>query len=444
MRISLTTLAAGLLLAGAVLAGPAAAQSDFSAVITVNGRAITGFELDQRIKFLTVLRAPGDIPALAEQGLIEDRIRTDAARREGVTVTPEQINAGVAEFAARANLTPEEFVEAIGQAGVAPETFRDFVAAGIIWREVVRKKFGNRIVITDAEIDAAMSVTANRGAGPRVLLSEIVMPAAQTELQRTGRKAAELIEGLRGEADFARLAERVSAAPSRVDGGRLGWMPLTNLPPAARQAVLQSGQGAITPPIAVPGGIAFFLVRGLTEGGEIQPGNTIVDYAQLLIPGGRSEAALAEAERIRGRADSCDDLYAIARGRPAEQLVRESRPLPQVPADIAAELATLDEGEASTALTRGGSLVFLMLCARSAVAAEGASLRPRAGTEVEQPPAPVLAEGEDPPPRIDPDLGYGTGPTRDIVRAELVNQRLNKLSEGYLAELVADAVITRP
>ncbi|MCX7890214.1 MAG: peptidylprolyl isomerase [Rhodobacteraceae bacterium] len=444
MRKLKTIIAACALLIGALPALPVAAQSEFSAVITVNGRAITGYELDQRIKFLTVLRAPGDIPAQAEQALIEDRVRLDAARRAGITVKPEQIQAGVAEFAARANLTPEEFVKAIGEAGVAPETFRDFVAAGIIWREVVRARFGNRVTVTEAEIDRAMSVTMRRGAGPRVLVSEIVMPAAQTEMQRTGRRAEKLIAEIRGEADFARLAQAVSAAPSRVDGGRLGWMPLTNLPPAARQAVMQSGQGSITPPVAVPGGIAFFLVRGLSEGGDILPGNVTVDYAQLLIPGGRSPQALAEAERIRARVDTCDDLYTIARGRGVGEVTREIRTLPQVPGDIAAELANLDEGEASTALTRGGSLVFLMLCTRTAVLAEGTGLRPRGGTAVEQPPPAPVAEGMDPPPRINADLGFGPGPTRDIVRSELVNQKLNKLSEGYLAELVADAVITRP
>ena len=61
----------------------------------------------------------------------------------------------------------------------------------------------------------------------------------------------------------------------------------------------------------------------------------------------------------------CDDLYPIARGLPADQLVREELPTGAVPARYRAELANLDPGEVSTRLTAGnGTLVFLMLCNR--------------------------------------------------------------------------------
>jgi peptidyl-prolyl cis-trans isomerase SurA len=196
------------------------------------------------------------------------------------------------------------------------------------------------------------------------------------------------------------------------------------------------GNGQVSPPINVGNAIAILRLRGLQQGGEIVASSMTVDYAQYLIPGGRTADALAEAERVRGEVDTCDDLYRVTRGKPAEQLLRETRPLNAIPADISAELARLDDNESSIALTRGNALVFLMLCKRSATLAEGTD-----------PTIPVTVSANDLPegtPAIDPDLGYGRGPGRAQIRDELVNQRLAGLAEGYLAELRANAIIVTP
>jgi len=77
---------------------PASAQSPFETVITVNDAAITRFEVDQRARLLTLLRAPGDTQTQAREGLIEDRLRVREARRAGINPTPEEVQEGMSEF----------------------------------------------------------------------------------------------------------------------------------------------------------------------------------------------------------------------------------------------------------------------------------------------------------------------------------------------------------
>lgn len=417
------------------LAAPSAAQSgQFSPVVVVNDSAVTQYELDQRVRFLTILRAPGDPVAEAEKGLIEDRLRTAAAKSAGITVNDQQIAAGMAEFAGRANLDTEQFLAAIGEGGVAPETFRDFVAAGLAWREAVRARFLPKVAISEAEIDRAMSVPAQRGAGPRVNLSEILIPASGGTAIEKRDFAEELAKSIGSEAAFAAAARQHSAAPSRVNGGQVGWIPVTNLPPQVREVIAGMGNGQVSPPINLGNAIAIVRLRGIEQGGEITAAGISVDYAQVLLPGGRSPETLAEAERIRGEVDTCDDLYRVFSGAPAGTVRRETRALSQVPADIAGELQRLDDNEVSTALTSGGGLVFLMLCKRSATLATGSA------TAAEAIAAPAV-EGA---PAIDPTLGFGQGPSRAQVREELTNQRLAALAEGWLAELRANAIIRTP
>ena len=138
---------------------------------------------------------------------------------------------------------------------------------------------------------------------------------------------------------------------------------------------------------------------GLKEDPLKGPAATVVDYAQFLLPAGEDVA------QVRKSVDTCNDLYALAKGLPADRLLRESHPEAQVPGDLAAALRLLDPGE-STTLSRGGWTVFLMLCSR--------------GAAVE------------------------LMPTREQARIQLTNQRLAAKAEIYMEELRSEAIISKP
>ena len=421
------------------------AQSNrFAPVVTVNNRAITGYELDQRSRFLKILGAPGDVVAQAKEALIEDRLRLDAAEAAGIRLSDQQVAAGMEEFAGRANLTTEQFLQIIAQAGVEPESFHDFVRAGLAWRELARAKFGPKVSLSNADVDRALSIPAGRGAGPRVLISEILIPYSPGSLTEKQMLADDLVARIGSEGAFAAAARAHSAAPSRSQGGQIGWIPVTNLPPQVRQIVGQMHAGQVSPPIQLGNAIAIVRLRGANQGGDIKPGDITVDFAQFLIPGGRSAEALAEAARIRGEVDTCDDLYRVAKGLPEGQLTRETLPQTRLPGDIARELAPMDDNEVSTGLTRGNALVFLMLCKRSATEALDAA-KLTAAAKAESAGATVaVAENGATPPAIDPDMTFATGPTPAQVRDELTNQRLGQLAESYMQDLKANAIIRTP
>jgi len=383
---------------------PTLAQGNpFAPRIYVNDRAVTEFELAQRMRFMQLLRAPGATEEIALKNLIEDRLRLTAAKQLGLAATPAQVQAGMEEFAARANLTADVFVTELGKAGVEAQTFRDFVEAGVIWRDVVRMKFGARANITEAEIDRAITA-ASQQAAVTVQVSELVIAAPAGQEVAAMAEAIRLKAELNNGGNFGALARSHSAAASAARGGRLDWMPLANLPPTIAPFIMALSPGEVSEPVAVTGGVALFQLQALQALPQPAPTSVTVDYAQFLVPNdGNAEAELA---RLRLKADSCNDLYGLAKGLPAEQLLRETKPLAEVPPDVALELARLDAGESSTALVRGGARVLLMLCAR----------------------APL----------------FDVAPTRAAMRAQLVNQRLAGYADDYLADLRANAIIRQP
>ena len=412
-------------------------QGNFSPVIQVNDSAITGYELEQRIKFLQLMRFPRDIPTEAEKGLIEDRLRMQAAKVQGVKISPDQIKAGMAEFAGRANLDVDQFLAAIAQGGVDPETFRDFVEAGLAWREVLRSRFASRIQVTDAQIDRELSTDNGRGAGPRVLISEIIIPAQPGNMAQARALAQKLTDTIKSEAAFGDAARQYSIAASREQGGKVDWIPSSNLPPQVLAALGKLGNGQLTGPVQLDNGVGLFQLRGmkgsLQEGKpQVSAATIIVDYAQMYLPAGSDPAA--ELSRIRGGADTCDDLYKLGRGMSSEQLQRHKTLRGQVPGAVLGVLDGLDPNEVALFQGAGGTSL-LMLCERNATRTE-ASLVPVV--------APVVGSVANGVPSAVPGVGFGFGPSRAQVREEIINRRIGLLAESYLAELKANAIIRRP
>jgi len=391
-----------LLTALAVLAGPAAAQGSFSPAIQVNDRVITYFELDQRERMLRAFNTPGDLTALARTQLIEDRLKDEALAAAGLRLTDEGLETAMADFAGRADLELEPFLQVLAGAGVEPETFRDFVRINVSWRDFIRARFGDRASVSEAEIDQALGQAG--AAQIEVLLSEIIIPAPPPRAAQA-LATAERISRLTSQSAFESEARRVSALPSRSRGGRLDWLPITNYPPALRGLILNLAPGEVTAPIQIPDGVALFQMRGVREVPRPRPEPAAIDFAALYLPGGTTEDARRDAAAIDARVDTCDDLYGVARDMPAEQLQRAALAPAEIPDDIAMELAKLDPGEVSYALTRDDdqTLVFLMLCGRT----------------------PLLDDGQD----------------RDAVRNSLISRQLEGYADALLEDLRASATI---
>lgn len=419
-------LATGLLcLCLAVGAAPAGAQ-DFSPVVIVNDSAVTAFEVDQRLRFMQVLRAPGDMAA-AERELVNDRLKVAEARRMGLTLSDEALQAGLAEFAARANMDPESFVAELGRVGVERETFRDFVVAGVLWRDILRERVAPTISVSSAEVDQAMKRAVETPRVTEVLISELIMPAPPGNEAEVMARAEELSVSTSGsEEAFAAAARQYSATASAGSGGRLPWTRVESLPQGLAPILLQLRPGQVTPPLTIPGAVVLFQLRDTR--GVLRPGarDEVLEYARLTL------ASAADAARMQARSESCDMLQVAARGLPVER--RTAAP-GAVPGDIAMRLASLDPDE-SVIVDRGGAADLLMLCNRTpALLADAATPQAEAAPEAA---VPAGGEAGAAGPLDDP------LPDRAQVRDAIFNRKVEAAAEALLAELRANAIIRRP
>lgn len=361
------------ILALTLIAGTSvAAQGSLQPVITVNSGAVTAFELDQRKRMLEVFRTPGNLTEAARVALIEDRLKQQLLASAGLKLSEESLRAAMSDFAGRANLELDQFIDVLAANGVAEETLRDFVSIGVSWRDYIRNRYGSQVRITDAEVNRAIAQTQSGGAVIEVLLSEIII-AAPPPRAAQAMATAQRISQLRSTSAFEAQARRVSALPSRSKGGRLGWLPITNYPPQIQNIIMGLSPGEVTEPLPITNGVALFQLRAIRETKVASVPPTEIDYAVFYINGGKTPAGIAAAQDLVDRTDTCNDLYGAAKDLPADVLDRRSLAPADIPQDVALELARLDTDEMSYNLTRndGQTLMVLMMCGRTNAESEG-------------------------------------------------------------------------
>ena len=388
---------AALVLIGS-LQSAAQAQGLFDPVISVNRAAITAYELEQREQFLEILQRSSGMAQRARDDLIEDRLKMAAADRSGIKLSGAQLLSAMNEFAANANLELEQLLETLAQSGVDEQTYRDFIMVGVTWRELIRARFAARSAPSEAEIDRALASAAAQG-GVKVLLTEIVLPAGSAEELNSARQTAERLGRISSTADFSEQARRLSVAHSGVNGGRLEWANMSDLPDGLRPIISGLRPGQITTPLEVPNAVVLFQLRDVAETTAQSPEISAIEYAHLKGPADAVKAATQMA-------DTCDDFYGAAKDDPSLTLTIRSESPDQMSQALSLRLMGLDKNEFDdmpAAAAAGDHAEIVMLCARVYAALEDVS--------------------------------------RGQVADNLRSARISSLADGFLAELRASADI---
>ncbi|MCP5072181.1 MAG: peptidylprolyl isomerase [Rhodobacteraceae bacterium] len=381
----------------------AQSSNPYSVAVQVNDRVITNFEIDQRILLLRAFGSSGDLQSLAQKQLIDERLRAQAADDLGLILTEDEIQSGIDEFASRGNLSGDQLLAYIKARGAAPESMRDFVSVGLLWRGVVQSRFAAKANVSDAELDTALNLSTGQ-VQESVLVSEIQMPLGERGDVRTLELAKKLSNTLKSEAAFSAAARRYSRAPSRGRGGRLDWIPVANLPPQLAGQIMALQPGEVTAPITLAQTVGLFQLRGIRQEKGTGETEISISYTQVPIPvSGEASRQVGEAVDLISDVDTCADLRAESERFGDAAFTDHSADVAAIPANTALALAKLDQNEAGYFQAANGSLAVVMVCDRIRELPEGA---------------------------------------RENIRNALFNRRIGSFGAGYLQELHGDAVIT--
>jgi peptidyl-prolyl cis-trans isomerase SurA len=335
-----------------------AAQNLFSAAILVNDQAITNYELKQRTMFLEAMRFPGVPDELAPKQLIEERLKKAAADQLGIRVSEEELQFELESFAQRFNVTFDEFAAELERAGISVDTPREFIANQLLWREVVRARFGAQANVDEAQVERSANAEKS-GSSIEVLLTEIIMAMQPGQEQEVRERARELSK-IRSFDAFSDAAREFSDAPTREFGGRVTWQKLDTLPGVLQPLIFGLAPGEVTDPLSIPNALALFQLRGIRETAYRRPLPDSVDYLRYALP----SSELENIKAIRANINHCDDLYGWAKGNPNHVLKRKTVKRAEIDGPTRNILTNLDENEYVIA-TQEPTTTLIMMCSRS-------------------------------------------------------------------------------
>ena len=333
-------------------------NSIFTPVIQVNNTVITEFEFDQRVKFLSALKFPGNSHQLARTQLIEERLKQSESEKLNIIVSETEIEDALKRFASRTNLSVNEFIAELKKIGIYSETFRSYVETELIWQKVVRKKFGAQSNISNLQLKRSKSIAKYEDT-VQVLLTEIIIPFSSQDI-REKESIANRLKNIKAIEEFSNAARKHSKAPTANVGGRIKWQNFDTLPEIIKPIIFGLSPGEVSEPIRLPKAIALFQLRDIREKKDVKAQAELLDFVTV----DSNLSNLKSLEYIKNNFHNCTDLAAKIADQVEFTLIRNKLFFEELPDPIAAVIEKLDSNEAKIIIDDKKSKLVI-LCERN-------------------------------------------------------------------------------
>ena len=236
------------------------AQNSIKIAALVNGEIISNQDIQNRINsFLMTSQIPlnaqtkGMIVQKVIHSAVDEKIKLQAAEKEGIKITEKDIDSAVTNFE-KSNKIPEgELKNILKQAKVSEKSFREQMKADIAWVRFLKNKLRLEGNITQSEIENALKEAQKDLNTPKYQISEIFVKKAKA------KDIQDLVENLRKDPRFELYAMKFSDSPSAAKGGNLGWVNQGNLPEKLEEIILGMKEGEISDAILLNDG--YYIIR---------------------------------------------------------------------------------------------------------------------------------------------------------------------------------------
>lgn len=411
--------ASACLLFSVVLATGAQAQEVERIAAVVNDDIISLRELLGRTRMALAFSGQPDSPdgrrAVAPQVLrkmIDEKLQMQEAARVKITLSPAEVDNGIAMIEQQNRMPKGALLGGVARTGVDPQLVRDQIKADLTWMRVTSRVLQGQVKIGEEELTDRLDVLRERRGQPEFLLSEIVLPvdvpAAEDDARQTGER---LLLQLQAGAPFAALARQFSRSPTAANGGSMGWIAQAALDEDLAGPVGQLSKGQTSPLLRTAAGFAIIHLTDSRIAGQVaNPEDAQVTLTTLTLPMPKDKDApakqelLGRAQQLTAPARSCADLEALGRKVGGAINTINNKRVGEIDGNLRRVAASLPVKRTSEPMENAEGIQVIMVCDR-----------------VES-----LTFSE---------------PTREQVRRQIEDERMDMLTRRYLRNLRRQAFV---
>jgi len=387
------------------------------ATAIVNGEVITGSDIDHRLALVIASSnqqpAPEELERVRAQvlrNLIDETLEIQAAAQEDITVPDSDVEAYFQRIAGTFHRTPQAFAEYLRSVGSSDRSLKRQIRGELAWQRLQRRRIEPFVNVGEDEVQRVIDrLNASRGQS-EYHVAEIFMSASPETLPQVRANAANIVQQIRGGANFQAYARQFSEASTAALGGDLGWVRAEQLPDELAALVPQMPVGAISEPIPVPGGVSIIALADKRQILVSDPRDAVLSLMQMsvIMPAGstraQSEARGQQLAATTQAMGGCGHAQATAQTIGAEVVVNDQVRVRDLPPVLQQMLLNLAVGQATPPFGSADRLSVLVMCGR-----------------------------DDPPP--------ATAPNAEQIQQQMEEERVNRRAQRYLRDLRRDAVI---
>lgn len=188
--------------------------------------------------------------------MIDERLEEQAAAKSNITVSSEEVDAGIRQVAAQAHIdVPTAIAEAKRQGGLSEQDYRDEIRRQVLEGKLIQLRVRNRVRVTDADARAVYSRWVKENQKEQTIdlrLLALAIPPDATQERASARVALseELVRRGRAGEDFCKLVHDYSDDPSTRDTcGSGGPLRIAQLSPELLNVVRALKPGEVSQPI---------------------------------------------------------------------------------------------------------------------------------------------------------------------------------------------------
>ena len=388
------------------------------ATAIVNGRIITGTDVDQRLAL--IITANGGKVAAEEKdrlrvqvlrNLIDETLQIQEAAANDIRIGADEINQSYERVAANFRQSPAQFEDFLRKQGSAPASIKRQIEGELAWSRLLRRNIQPFVNVSEDEVKSVVDRLNQAKGSDEYRIGEIYLSATPENQQQIGANAHNIIDQIKQGGSFAAYARQFSEASTAAVGGDLGWVRPAQLPDELARAAAEMQVGQIAGPINVPGGVSILYVMDKRKVLTSDPRDALLSLKQLAVnfPAGTTEqeagqkaASFATAvKEIKG----CGQANEMGAKMGADVVDNDNVKIRDLPPQLQDILLNLQVGQTTPPF---GSIKegvrVLVVCGRD--------------------------EG-----------GSAAAPNYEQIMAQMEEERVNKRARIYLRDLRRDAVI---
>lgn len=296
-------------------------------LVVVNDDVITAREVDDRLASVRKRLAAQKVALPADdvlrrqvmERMVLEHLQLQVARNLGITVSDDQVDRAIRQYAERNHQTPEALrAEAQKEPG-GWRAFREELRAQLVIQQLVEREITGRVGVSEAEVENFLANQAARGGDAEYDLSHILIAvperASPEAIARARARAEAVLAELRKGADFGQLAVANSQGQNALEGGRLGWKSAGELPDLFVNALRGLQPGQVSDVLRSPNG--FHILRLNDRRGDNTPVEVMQTHARHILIKTSELVPLPEALRraaqLRERILAGEDFAQAAR-----------------------------------------------------------------------------------------------------------------------------------